>query len=220
MRRTVFLVAGGTAVFAAVHSLLATDWMKRKVETRFGTRARNGLYRTIYNNYTMVWLAVMFWLFSRLPDRVLYQVPRPWSILMRIGQLAGVLMILDTTFRVGAGRFTGLQQAWEYFTGRDPLPEPPAQGPSLDGDSEWSTGGSFSISRHPNNLAPTFIVWLEPRMTVTWFTFALVGSLYAIVGSIHEEFRLRSAYGDDYERYRKRVPFFVPVRIGQSDHAE
>lgn len=213
MRRTVMLVSGGTVVFAAVHSLLASEWMKRRVERRVGVRARDGLYRTIYTNFTMIWLIIMFWLFSKLPDRVLYQAARPWSLLMRAGQLAGILMVFDAASRIGLGRFTGLQQAWEFARGREPQREPPAQGPSLDGDIDRSTGGVFRISRHPINLAPTLVVWLQPKMTVSWLTFATVGTLYSFFGSIHEEIRVRGVYQDAYERYRQRAPFFAPVPV-------
>jgi protein-S-isoprenylcysteine O-methyltransferase Ste14 len=37
----------------------------------------------------------------------------------------------------------------------------------------------------------------------------LVG-LYVVLGSLHEEHRLRAAYGAAYERYRRAVPFLVP----------
>ena len=39
----------------------------------------------------------------------------------------------------------------------------------------------------------------------------LVG-LYVVLGSLHEEHRLRAAYGAAHERYRRAVPFLVPGR--------
>ena len=45
--------------------------------------------------------------FSRLPDRVVYRVPRPWSLLMRVGQAIGVWLIADTNLRMGMGRLVG-----------------------------------------------------------------------------------------------------------------
>ncbi|HUG14317.1 MAG TPA: NnrU family protein [Thermomicrobiales bacterium] len=213
MRRTVFAVAGGTIVFAIVHSVLASTRMKALIEKRVGTAARDGLYRSAYTGYTVVWLAIMFWLFSRLPDRVLYEVRAPWSRVMRAGQLAGLLIVLDASNRIGPGRFNGIQQTIEFLRGREPQREPPGQGPRLDGDIARATGGAFRISRHPINLAPTLIVWLQPKMTVSWLTFSIVGSLYSFFGSIHEEMRVRDAYQERYDEYKRGTPFFFPFPI-------
>src|SRR5215468_879592 len=89
MGHTVRVVAGGTLLFALSHSLLATDWMKRQVEAIFGTRVRNGLYRFVYNNITYASIGALVFAARGLPDRVVYRVPRPWSLLMRAGQLLG-----------------------------------------------------------------------------------------------------------------------------------
>src|SRR5882762_8630542 len=157
MKRTVAFVSGGTLLFALTHSLLATNWMKRRVEELLGRRVRDGLYRFAYNNITYASIGVMFLAFSRLPDRVVYRVPRPWSWLMRLGQAVGLWLIADTNLRMGVGRFTGLSGALEYLSGVEPSREPPAQGPRLDGDMQTATGGAFRVSRHPNNLGPTLI---------------------------------------------------------------
>src|SRR5216683_5443202 len=85
MGRTVAVVAGGTLLFAAVHSVLATNWMKQTVEAIVGRRARDGHYRFAYNQITYSSIWIMFLAFKGLPDRVVYRVPRPWSLLMRLG---------------------------------------------------------------------------------------------------------------------------------------
>jgi protein-S-isoprenylcysteine O-methyltransferase Ste14 len=210
MGRTVAVVAAGTALFALTHSLLATDWVKRRVEALFGPRVRDGLYRFVYNNVTYVSLGAMVFAFSRLPDRVVYRVPRPWSLFMRLGQGLGLWLIADTNLRMGVGRFTGLSGAWEFVSGVEPRREPPAQGPRLDDNAEEATRGAFRLSRHPNNLGPTLIVCLQPTMGVRLLTFAVVGSLYSYFGSILEERRVREAYQQRYEDYRARTPFFFP----------
>jgi len=35
-------------------------------------------------------------------------------------------------------------------------------------------------------------------------------ALFVVLGSMHEEYRMRAAYGDAYERYRRVVPFLIP----------
>jgi hypothetical protein len=209
--RTIAFVTGGTLLFALSHSVLATDWMKQHVEGLFGTRARDGLYRFAYNNITYASIGAMVLGFSRLPDREVYRVPRPWSLLMRLGQAIGLWLIADTNLRMGVGRFTGMSGAWEFLSGAEPHREDPAQGPRLEDDANGSTGGAFRVSRHPNNLGPTLIVCLQPTMGVRLLTFAVVGSLYSFFGSILEERRVRAAYQQRYDEYRERTPFFFPL---------
>src|SRR5438445_2885860 len=117
MGKTVVVVAVGTALFALTHSLLATNWMKQRVEALLGRRVRDGLYRFVYNNITYASLGAMVFAFRRLPDRVVYRVPRPWSFFMRLGQLLGLWLIADTNLRMGVGRFTGLSGAWAVLSG-------------------------------------------------------------------------------------------------------
>jgi hypothetical protein len=211
MGRTVGFVAGGTLLFALIHSLLATNWMKRQVEALFGRRVRDGLYRFAYNNITYGSIGLMVLAFSRLPDRVVYRIPRPWSLLMRLGQAFGLWLIADTNLRMGVGRFTGMSGAWEFLSGAEPQREAPAQGPRFDEATDAAPGGAFRLSRHPNNLGPTLIVCLQPTMSVRLLTFAVIGSLYSYFGSILEERRIRAEYPQRYDAYRARAPFFFPI---------
>lgn len=49
-------------------------------------------------------------------------------------------------------------------------------------------------------------------MNTNLFAFNLVATLYLLLGSVHEESRLRRAYGARYETYLKRhVSFYVPL---------
>jgi protein-S-isoprenylcysteine O-methyltransferase Ste14 len=49
-------------------------------------------------------------------------------------------------------------------------------------------------------------------MTANRTVLIVLVALYVVLGSMHEEYRLRAAYGAAYERYRRVVPFLVPSR--------
>jgi protein-S-isoprenylcysteine O-methyltransferase Ste14 len=72
--------------------------------------------------------------------------------------------------------------------------------------------GAFRFSRHPGNLGAFGFFLFMPRMTANRAVLLVLVCLYVVLGSLHEERRLRSAYGVAYERYRRAVPFLVPGR--------
>jgi steroid 5-alpha reductase family enzyme len=199
MSRTVLRVALATVGFAVVHSLLASETVKATAERRLGLRVRDGAYRFVYMQVTFASLAALALSVRGLPDRVVYRVPQPWSWLMRLGQVFGVMLIMDANRRLGL-----------LLRGQPVEREPAAQGPLLAGDLAYRTGGAYRVSRHPQNLGPTLVVSLQPTMTVRLLTFALVGSAYSFLGSLLEERRARAGDPEAYDRYRSRVPFFFP----------
>jgi methanethiol S-methyltransferase len=55
------------------------------------------------------------------------------------------------------------------------------------------------------------ILWLNPRMTTNLLAFNAAATIYLVIGSAHEEARLRNAYGANYIAYQQsEVPFYVP----------
>ena len=106
--------------------------------------------------------------------------------------------------------FTGVAPLRRALTGRESRPEPEAQGPPMGADGEMETTGAFRFTRHPGNLGAMGFFLLWPRMTVNRATLAALVALYVVLGSMHEERRLRMAYGEAFERYRQKVPFLIP----------
>jgi steroid 5-alpha reductase family enzyme len=156
---------------------------------------------------TVAWAARRF---ARLPDRELYLAGSPWSWLFRAGQ-AGSLAVLFSGVRVvGVLEFAGIVPLWKALTDRESRPEPAAQGPPIGADGEMRTSGAFRFTRHPGNLGALGFFLLWPRMTVNRATLAALVALYVVLGSMHEERRLRVAYGEAFERYREKVPFLIP----------
>ena len=196
-----------TVAFIVAKSVLASRQAKTAVERTFGPRVRNGLYRPFYIAFSGIGAVLLVRKVYRGPHRVIYDLRPPFNWIMRAGQVACVLATMETTRIVGPG-FFGAPQLKAFLRGGDPVTEPEAQGPALEADGELQSRSVFGVTRHPNNWFPTSIFLLEPRMTNKRAVFCALTALHGLVGSVHEEYRLRHAYGDaKYDRYTKKAPF-------------
>lgn len=212
MWRSIFKVMAATALFGVAHSVLASRGAKKTAERVVGERWRNALYRPFYLAQSVLTLGALALYASRMPERTLYKIRGPLAVLMRIGQTGGVVYAVYAARQVGIARMLGLTGGAALLLGERVVPpEPEAQGPALDADGKMRATGPFALSRHPLNLALLPVFWLEPVMTTRLAAFNCVATLYLILGSAHEEMRLRAAYGDAYAEYQRGgVPFYVP----------
>ena len=200
------------ALWALVHSVLASKQVKDLIRRVAGSRYRDGLYRFIFNAQSVVSLLWAARRFSRLPDKDLYHARPPWSWLFRASQVASLGVLLSGVRVMGILRFAGLTPLRDLLTGSDVRPAPEAQGPPVGSDDEVVRAGAFRFSRHPGNLGALGFFLFLPRMTANRAVLVALVALYVVLGSMHEEYRLRAAYTAAYERYRRVVPFLVPGR--------
>ena len=198
-------------LWALVHSVLASKQAKDLTRRIAGPRYRNGLYRFVFNAQSVVLLLWAARQFSRLPDRELYRVELPWSWLFRASQVASLGVLLSGVRVMGTLKFAGITPLLDFLTGKDIRPEPEAQGPPVD-DGEVVRAGAFTFTRHPGNLGALGFFLFLPRMTANRAVLTALVALYVVLGSMHEEYRLRATYGAAYERYRRVVPFLIPRR--------
>jgi hypothetical protein len=208
-------VLAACLLYAAVHSALAASPAKSLVERTAGSRSRNGLYRLLYNAQAVGLLVVAYRWFVRQPDREIYAVGRPWSRIFRLGQLLSLGLLGSGVRVVGLGRFSGIPQAISLLAGGEPGPEPEAQGPPIGSDGRIVRKGAFRITRHPSNWGFAGALLLFPRMTANRAVVALFAIAYALLGNLHEEHRLKQAYGEAYERYKREAPFFCSFGRGR-----
>lgn len=197
-------------LWAAVHSLLGSKQAKDLARRIAGPRYRDGLYRSVYNVQSVVSLAWAAWWFLRQPDKEIYEARPPLSWLLRAGQGASLGVLFWGIRVIGVLRFAGLTSLLDLLAGRDPRPEPEAQGPPIGADGEMVIRGPFRVTRHPGNLGALGFFALFPRMTANRAVLAALVALYVVLGSLHEEYRLRAAYGAAFERYRRTTPFLLP----------
>ena len=209
-------VIAATAAFAVVHSALASAKLKDAAAARvpFGRE----LYRVAYNAQAVLTFGALVAYIARRPKRTLYRLRGPVAAAMRVGQLGGIAFAVWAARSTGVARLAGLDNLSAILAGRPTVPPPAAQGPESDDAGALRVRGPFTLVRHPLNLAPLAPFWLTPHMTTRRLAFNVVATAYLVLGSVHEEQRLRRQYGEAYEQYlRGGVPFYVPgVRVDES----
>ena len=201
---------GMSVLWALVHSLLASERAKDLACRVAGAHYRDALYRVAYNVQAVASLVWLTRWFVRLPDREIYRVRPLWSWLFRAGQAASLGILLSGVRVVGIPEFAGMTSLWRLLTGKNVSPEPEAQGPPIGSDGEVVRSGAFRFTRHPGNVGALGFFLFLPRMTANRAALTGLVALYVVLGSLHEEHRLRTAYGAAYERYRRTVPFLTP----------
>jgi protein-S-isoprenylcysteine O-methyltransferase Ste14 len=190
----VALSASAAGVYAALHSLLASDEAQAVARRACGPGA-DRWYRLAYNALAVGLLVAQDWLLARLPNSPVYALPPPWSRLIRATQVAAFAGLAGCLRLTDAATFLGLRQAGVLPPYRRPLVE----------------RGPYGRVRHPTYWCMLAILWCTSPMTRNALVANLVFTLYLGVGSFFEERRLVREFGAEYLAYRDRVPRLVPV---------
>lgn len=179
-------------LWGIVHSLLASTWVKDLFRHKLGNRPMK-FYRLFYNIFAVVSILPVLFLMLTLPDDPLYQVPAPFSFVMRVGQLLSVVLLFVAVFQTDLLSFVGLRQLFEEEkTGR------------------LIVSGLYRYVRHPLYTFSLLILWLSPNMSVNSFVIYVALTVYVLVGIIFEERKLVREFGQEYEQYRSVTPMLVP----------
>jgi protein-S-isoprenylcysteine O-methyltransferase Ste14 len=205
-------IVAATVLFAVAHSALASRSAKQLAARTVGERAAQVAYRPAYVGLALASSAALAIYGARLPRTEVYRMRGAGGLAFRAGQLLAIAQLVAGIRSVGLARLLGLDTWRAWRTGR-PLPAAPvAQGPERGPDSQrLRYAGPFLRSRHPLNFWAVPLFWCTPRMTTRRLAFNLAATAYLALGSLHEEKRLRAAYGAQYERYAASGPaFFVP----------
>ena len=181
-------------LWGIVHSLLASSESKNFFLHIFGEKLMR-FYRLLYNLFAFLSLLPILYLMIILPNRVLYEVPAPFNLLMRLGQASALIFLVAAGIQTDVLSFVGLRQIFEEEK----------KGPLM-------TGGLYRYVRHPLYTFGLLILWLSPNMSLNSFIVYLALTIYILIGIIFEERKLLREFGEEYATYRSVTPMLIPGR--------
>ena len=182
------------AVYGLIHSLMASFPVKAWARRQFGLAA-DRYYRIVFNWVGLLAFLPVMALAAALPGKTLYRLHLPWILLTLGLQLCAVLAVAVGVMQIGAASFLGLRQL---------ITPVETTAPSL------VTTGLYRFARHPLYTAGLLFTWLSPVMTTNLLALYIGTTIYFVVGSLHEEYRMRLEFGDAYREYCCRTPMLIP----------
>jgi len=179
-------------VWGLVHSWTASMAFKEFLSGRLGDGVMR-FYRLFFNLFSVVSIALIFYLMLSLPDQNYYQVPAPWSYFMLAGQGLSALLLGVSLIQTDVLSFAGLRQLFEEQK-----------------QGNLVTNGVYRLVRHPLYTFGLLFIWLSPSVSLNSFIVYLAFTTYILIGIVFEERKLLREFGQSYADYKAVTPMLIP----------
>jgi protein-S-isoprenylcysteine O-methyltransferase Ste14 len=164
-------------------------------------------YRLAFTLINGVVLSILGLIALNIPDRNLYSASGVLHWALRFIRTIGFVLLLASARDVDLLKFFGFRQAFHFLRYGDASEElRPFREEGLD------TSGMYEIVRHPMYFSALVMIWGTPDMSLTYLILAFNVTVYFWLGSYLEERRLVAQFGQQYIRYKERVPRLFPWR--------
>ncbi|HUL77464.1 MAG TPA: isoprenylcysteine carboxylmethyltransferase family protein [Vicinamibacteria bacterium] len=179
--------------WAVLHSVLARDTARRLASRWVGP----DLVRIAYVLVAGLTLAALLLAWRPVSGEVWHAIGAAAWVLSAL-YVASLVALVAITFHFDYAEFLGLRRIEDRVAGR------------RHRSAALSVEGPYAYCRHPMYLAMLAAFWVGPVMTFGRLEFALLSTLYLLVGLRLEERNLRQELGPEYDLYRSNVPMLIP----------
>ena len=186
---------GLIALFGFQHSVMARPAFKKRLVTFLP----ESVERSTFVLAASLVLIILFWQWRPLPQAVWFIQSPVWQASLWALMLAGFGIVLLSTFIIDHFDLFGLRQVWLGLFSRT------YQHPS------FRVTYFYKFIRHPIYFGLLLGFWCTPRMTLGHLLLATGMSVYILIGIHFEERDLEMFIGEDYRRYKQRVPMLIPL---------
>jgi protein-S-isoprenylcysteine O-methyltransferase Ste14 len=181
-------------LFGIQHAVMARKGFKKAI-LRFIPAAAE---RSTFILATGITLSFIMWQWRPIPTDV-------WTIQNEIVQLilaivfwSGWALLVFSSFLINHFELFGLQQIWFNLV-KKPIPE-----------IKFKLPGLYKVVRHPMMVGVLIGMWSTSHMTIGHLVFALLMTVYIVIGVKMEERDLIANHGESYVKYKKQVPGLIP----------
>lgn len=193
--KQLLLLALAWSAWAGFHSLLLWEPLRGRLQKALGWSST--FYRACYSGLALATILPVCWYAAGLGAFYPFLWSWPWLLIQAaLWVIAGGIMFWAwLSFKKGGVDLMGWEDAATHHY------EPP----------HLVTRGAYGWSRHPMYLASFIVLWARALTPADLVTNAVL-TIYLLLGSWHEEKRMRRAFGNEWDEYADKVPGLIKWR--------
>jgi protein-S-isoprenylcysteine O-methyltransferase Ste14 len=183
--------------FFIQHSIMPRQWFQKWLSKHLHKDLHGAIF-TICTGLPLLAVTIL-WLKS---DNVMVQVNGVFRYLMHL------------VFFLGAGCFYwGVKSLGTFdIFGIGTIPKR-LKGEQLPPDIPFTVRGPYCFVRHPLYFGVLLMIWSCPNLTSDRLLHNILWTVWIVIATIFEEWNLKLAFGEDYEKYQKTVPMLIPWKV-------